>query len=87
MTLSPRKLTLAVLTASVATSMIAVDTAEAFFTKRQRNRDGIMRLGGPANGAGNGASAAIVDRTGAPSFISAANVRAFSLQRFERGGL
>ena len=71
-------------------SIIAVQTAEAGGTKRKRNRDGIMRLGGPANGTGsltnngfvngrgNGASA-IIDRTGGVSFRNPADIRAFAL--------
>lgn len=72
-----RALSIATLVAACAVSTIAADPAEAGGTKRQRSRDGIMRLGGPANGNGNGA--AILDRTGGPSLRTQADVRAFAL--------
>lgn len=77
MSYSLRHLALGAVMAVSATSLIAIDLAEAGGTKRRTSRDGIMRLGGPANGNGNGA--AFVDRTGGPTFTSPANVRAFAL--------
>ena len=88
-----RRFSLAVVVAIGATSMIAVQMAEAGGTKRQRSRDGIMRLGGPANGNGavngNGRDVAtsIFDRAGGVSFRNQADVRAFALSSgSDRGG-
>lgn len=83
MTLTFRSLSLAVIVATSAFSMVAVQMAEAGGTKRQRSRDGIMRLGGPANGNGNGAingngtAPSFVGRAGGPSLRTPAEVRAF----------
>jgi hypothetical protein len=83
---SLRKLSFAAIVAASATSLVAIDLAEANGTKRQRTRDGIMRLGAPTNGNGASTNVGFVDRTNGPSFRTQADVRAFSLQRFERGG-
>ena len=79
MSSSIRRLTLAAIIAASATSMLAVQMAEAGGVRRQRTRDGIMRLGAPANGNGNAGAATFVDRTGGVSLRSQADVRAFAL--------